>query len=160
MESVPDTESVPDPLRISAPRTAKVGYDAAVSLHHARGTRPMIRVRRRAELVLAVAVLAAAAGCSLKRMAVNSIAHSLASGGDVFTSDDDPELVRDALPFGLKTIESLLAIVPDNRKLLLAGCQGYTQYSFAFVESDAELVESTDHARATELRERALKLYL
>jgi|SRR5438093_1929108 len=120
----------------------------------------MIRVRAGAALALAVAALAATTGCSLKRMAVNSIASSLAEGGDVFSSDDDPELVRDALPFGLKTIESLLAIVPDNRKLLLAGCQGYTQYSFAFVESDAELAESADYSRASALKERALKLYL
>ena len=122
----------------------------------------MIRVRpgNLAALLLVVAAWAAGAGCSLKRMAVNSIANSLAAGGDVFTSDDDPELVRDALPFGLKTIESLLAIVPDHRGLLLAACQGYTQYAFAFVESDAALVESTDYARATVLRERALKLYL
>jgi predicted anti-sigma-YlaC factor YlaD len=93
-------------------------------------------------------------------MAVKSLGNSIAAGGDVFTSDDDPELVRDALPFGLKTLESLLAIVPDHKPLLLAACQGYTQYAFAFVQTEADLVEASDYPRAVELRERALRLYL
>lgn len=107
-----------------------------------------------------IAAAASLTGCSIKRMAVNSIANSLTAGGDVFTSDDDPELIRDALPFGLKTIESLLAIVPDHQGLLLSACQGYTQYSFAFVQTDADRLETADYEGATVLRERALKLYL
>ena len=35
------------------------------------------------------------------------------SGGGVYTSDEDPELIREALPFGLKTYESLLDVSPD-----------------------------------------------
>ena len=31
------------------------------------------------------------------------------SGGTSYATDDDPELVRDAVPFALKTMESLLA---------------------------------------------------
>jgi predicted anti-sigma-YlaC factor YlaD len=108
-------------------------------------------------LIVLVGVLP---GCSIKRMVVKNIGNSIAAGGDVFTSDDDPELVREALPFGLKTIESLLAIVPDHKPLLLAACQGYTQYAFAFLQTEADLVEATDYPRAVELRERALKLYL
>ena len=42
------------------------------------------------------------------RAAVNALADSLAGSGDVFASDDDPELVRDATPFALKTTEALL----------------------------------------------------
>jgi predicted anti-sigma-YlaC factor YlaD len=93
-------------------------------------------------------------------MAVKSVANSLTSGPDIFASDDDPELVRDALPFGLKFMESLLSMVPDHEGLLLTCCRGYTQYAFAFVQADADAVEGTDRARAAELRERALKLYL
>jgi hypothetical protein len=44
--------------------------------------------------------------CSIKRVAINKIGNALASGGTTFTSDEDPELVRDALPFSLKLIES------------------------------------------------------
>jgi tetratricopeptide (TPR) repeat protein len=101
-----------------------------------------------------------ACGCSLKRMAVNSVANSIAAGGDVYSRDDDPELIRDAVPFGLKTMESLLEVVPDNRNLLLAACQGYTQYAYAFVQLGADTIESTRYDEATRLHDRALKLFL
>jgi predicted anti-sigma-YlaC factor YlaD len=111
--------------------------------------------------VLALAALAlAASGCSIKRMAVNSVANTLAEGGDVFTRDDDPELVREALPFGLKTMEVLLEEVPRHRGLLLAACQGFTQYAYAFVQAEADRVEPLDYEEASRLRQRALRLYL
>jgi predicted anti-sigma-YlaC factor YlaD len=110
---------------------------------------------------LALLLLAGTTGaCSLRRFAANSVANTLASGPDVFSTDDDPELVRDAVPFGLKTMESLLQIVPKNRNLLLATCRGFTQYAYAFVQSDAEQAEATDHARATELQDRARRLFV
>ncbi len=123
---------------------------------------PRSRAARRAAVLclLAVALLAGVPGCSLKRFAANSVANSLANGPDVFSSDDDPELVREAVPFGLKTMESLLQIVPKNRGLLLAACRGFTQYAYAFVQTDADEIEPTDYTRATELRDRARRLFV
>lgn len=115
---------------------------------------------RRLAALATIAALALLPGCSLKRMAVKSVANSLTTGTDVFATDDDPELVRDALPFGLKTMESLLATIPDHEGLLLALCQGYTQYAFAFVQSEGDLLVNTDYARATALHERAFKLFV
>jgi predicted anti-sigma-YlaC factor YlaD len=105
-------------------------------------------------------VLLTASGCSIRRMAINRLGEALASSGDVFTSDDDPELIRDALPFALKTTEALLQQAPENTNLLLAACSGYAQYAYAFVKTDADLIEHTDYYRAVELRERALRLFL
>src|SRR5437867_2244082 len=110
--------------------------------------------------LLLSAILLVSASCSLKRMAVNSVANSLASGGDVFGRDDDPELVRDALPFGLKTMESLLETVPKHRGLLLTACQGYTQYAYGFIQLEAERIEPTNYDEAMRLQGRALKLFL
>src|SRR6185503_12506386 len=75
-------------------------------------------------------------------------------------SDEDPELVRGAVPFGLKTVEALLAESPRHEGLLLAAASGFTQYAFAFVQQDADFVEAQDLSRATALRARARKLYL
>ncbi len=111
-------------------------------------------------LVLVLALAPALTGCSIKRMAVRSVANSLTSGPDVFGTDDDPDLVRDALPFGLKTMESLLAVLPDHEGLLLTLCKGYAQYSYAFVQSEGDLLVNSDYARATALHERAYKLHL
>jgi predicted anti-sigma-YlaC factor YlaD len=101
------------------------------------------------------------AGCgAIKKSAINNVAGTLASGGDVFSRDDDPELVREALPFALKLYESLLESVPKNEDLLVATCAAFTQYSFAFVETDADVLGEAHHDESKALRDRALKLYL
>lgn len=111
-------------------------------------------------LALVVAVAVAASGCSLKRVALRSVADTLAASGDTFSSDEDPELIRDAVPFSLKTMESVLAELPTHGPLLLSACSGFTQYSYAFVQMEADLAEATDFDRAQQLRQRARKLYL
>ncbi len=126
-----------------------------------RSTPVLTRVLRPlVALVLLGALPLALASCSIKRIAVKSVANSLTSGPDVYGTDEDPELIRDALPFGLKTMESLLAVVPDHEGLLLALCRGYTTYAFAFVQSDGDLVVNSDYARAQSLHARALRLDL
>ena len=99
-------------------------------------------------------------GCSIKTMAINTLGNALAESGSSFASDDDTELVAAAVPFGLKTIESLLAQSPNHKGLLLAACSGFTQYAYAFVQDPADYVEAQDLGRATEMRTRAKKLYL
>lgn len=104
--------------------------------------------------------LALSCGCSIKKMAINKLGDALAGGGTAFASDDDPELVKAAVPFSLKLIESLLAESPRHRGLLLAACSGFTQYSFAFVNQEADEKADTDIAAADVLRARAKRLYL
>ena len=98
--------------------------------------------------------------CSVKRIAVNKLGNALASGGSTFTSDGDPELVRDALPFSLKLIESLLAESPRHQGLLFAAASGFTPYAYAFVQQRADEIEDRDLDRATAMRIRARRLYL
>jgi predicted anti-sigma-YlaC factor YlaD len=107
-----------------------------------------------------VFALALGSGCSLKRMAVNKVGDALAGGGTTFSSDDDPELVRAAVPFSLKLMESLLAESPRHEGLLFATASGFTQYAYAFVQQDADEMEDKDFAAATDLRNRARRLYL
>jgi len=107
----------------------------------------------------ALLVWLALGGCSLRRFAVNRIGDALATGGSTFESDEDPELVGDALPFGLKLTESLLAESPRHRGLLLAACRGFTLYAYAFVHQEADRVAPEDIERANELRTRARRLY-
>jgi predicted anti-sigma-YlaC factor YlaD len=108
--------------------------------------------------VLLLGVLAG--GCSIKRIAVNRIGDALASGGTTFASDEDPELVKAAVPFSLKLMESLLAESPNHPGLLFATASGFAQYAYAFVQLDADKLEETDVGAAGDLRVRARKLYL
>ena len=116
--------------------------------------------QRAAPALVAGAAALALSGCSLRTMAVNSVAGVLSESGTTFSSDNDPELVRDALPFALKLYESLLESVPDHQDLLRATCSAFTQYAYAFVENDAEMLEDEDFAAAQAMKARALALYL
>jgi predicted anti-sigma-YlaC factor YlaD len=109
---------------------------------------------------LAAALVLASTACSVRQTAVNKLGDALAETGSNFASDEDPELIGGAVPFGLKTMEGLLEEAPRHRGLLLAASSGFVQYAYAWVQMEADVVEAQDLARATELRERARKLYL
>ena len=89
-------------------------------------------------------------GCSLRSMAVNAIVPTLANP-DVYRSEEDPELVRDSLPFLRKTIESILDTSPEQEEALIFACTGFTLYGNAFLQVDADLAEWDDYGRALEL---------
>ncbi|HEU4994080.1 MAG TPA: TRAP transporter TatT component family protein [Gemmatimonadaceae bacterium] len=119
---------------------------------------------RRADARLATGVVLMTAmlcvACSPKRFAVNKLGDALANPGTTYAADDDPELIAAAAPFSLKLIESLLESSPKHEGLLLAAASGFTQYSYAFVQQQADFAEDTSLTRATALRLRARKLDL
>jgi predicted anti-sigma-YlaC factor YlaD len=121
-----------------------------MTLHHANLTRAAL---------LAVLTLGGGAGCS--SLTAKLAARALTSGGDSYATDDDPELVRDAVPFGLKTMEGVLESEPRNAKLLLALASGFVQYGYAFVAADADAADLAGRlAEAKALRTRARHLFL
>jgi predicted anti-sigma-YlaC factor YlaD len=98
-------------------------------------------------------------GC--KTMGAKIAASAFTGQGQTFASDSDPELVRDAVPFALKTMESLLETLPDDVDLLRALTANFTQYAYAFVQQDADVAEMEGRsAEARAGRERARKLFL
>jgi predicted anti-sigma-YlaC factor YlaD len=100
--------------------------------------------------------LVALSGCSIKRLAVDKVGDALSGGGAVWESDDDLELVGEALPFSLK----LVSESPRHRGLLETACKGFATYAYVYVQPDLEAAESEELARARLLRERARRLYL
>lgn len=127
----------------------------AARAHALRGS----AANRAVTALLAALLISSSSGCSVSTMAVNSLGNALAQGTATYARDDDPELVRDAIPFALKTVEALLDRSPRHRGLLLAAASGFTQYTYAFLQCEADYVEDQDLARATALRLRARKLY-
>jgi predicted anti-sigma-YlaC factor YlaD len=117
-----------------------------------------LRTKIRWLTLLGIAVIGA--GCSVKRMAVNKVGDALAGGGATYASDEDPELIKAAVPFSLKLVESLLSETPRHEGLLLTATSGFTEYAYAFVQEDADEAEDKDLAAAEEMRVRARKLYL
>lgn len=108
---------------------------------------------------LLAALLLALQGCALRQLALNRAGDALAQSGSAFASDDDPELIRAAAPFGLKLVESLLAENGGHKGLRLAASRGFTQYAYAFVQQQAEEAEASDLAASLRLAERARRLY-
>ncbi len=121
-------------------------------------------MRQRLSLIyplLSVMLIVIINGCSIRRLAVNSLADTLASEGlSVYATDDDPELIGEALPFALKTIESLLQMTPKHRGLLVTAASGFVQYAHAYVLSPANSLESIDLETARKGRARAKRLFL
>jgi len=113
---------------------------------------------RRAHLLAAVVLFALpSAGCSVM---ISKVGNVLASGSSVYSSDNDPEFVWDAVPFGLKTTEALIVHAPKNKNLLLTAASGFTEYGYGHLQQDADFMEATDLSTATTLRTRARKMYL
>jgi len=113
-------------------------------------------------LIAAPVFVVVLSSCSLNTFAVRTVAGFLAGSGQgtVFTGEDDPELVGEALPFAMKTYESLLAEDPRNAPLALATGRAFVSYAFAFVQapSDQLPLDHVEEQRA--MHQRAKKLFL
>jgi predicted anti-sigma-YlaC factor YlaD len=118
------------------------------------------RVAAASRLLLGGWLSLACAGCgSLKKAAIKKAADVLSGSGTTFSSDDDPEFVKSAIPFSLKMMESLLAETPKHRGLLLASASYFTEYGYAFIAQEADELEEKDVAAANEKRDRATKMF-
>ena len=132
-------------LQWAVPRGARMGYSE--------------RLRLGTPALLAMAVVASA-GCSLRSMAVNAIVPVLADPA-VYRSEEDPELVRQSLPFLLKTIESIVLSTPEQDEALVFACTGFTLYGSAFLQADADAAGwEGEYDREIELRDRTWKMYV
>ena len=116
--------------------------------------------------IIAIALLVGAlVSCSLNQIAVRVLADTLAGGEgegspSVFTTDNDPELVGDALPFALKLYETILQETPDHENLLFATGSGFISYANAFVATPASMLPFSEWEKQQSEQERAKKLYL
>lgn len=99
--------------------------------------------------------------CSINRFATRIVADALtgSAGGSVFTSDDDPEFIADALPFTLKVFESLLYSDPKNIDLIEATAGGFISYANVFLQAPAELLEYEKIEEKERLLIRAASMY-
>lgn len=89
-------------------------------------------------VVVALAVgLIVLSACSPSRMAADLAGRAMAGGGGVYASDDDPELVLAALPFGIKTMEGFIAASPANADLRAAAARATAAYAWLLQELEA-----------------------
>jgi predicted anti-sigma-YlaC factor YlaD len=127
-----------------------------MKLTGSKGTARHSRLRVAAAAALGLLL----SSCSVQRFAVNKAGDALSGDSSSVARDDDPEFIRAAAPFSLKLIESLLARSPRHQGMLLAAASGFTQYSYAYIQLDADQIEDRDFDRSVQLRQRAKRMYL
>jgi predicted anti-sigma-YlaC factor YlaD len=100
--------------------------------------------------------------CSIKKLAINQVANALCGDASnaVFTGDNDPELVGDALPFAIKMYESLMAANPRHQGLRLRTGSLYVMYANAFLQTPATMLPDTEYDKQEFEYKRAKNLYL
>ena len=113
-------------------------------------------------LMILAASLMLASGCSVKRLAMNRVVGMLSKGGDsrVFSGENDPELVRDAVPFTMKLYEMILERSPNRPELLMATGKLFIMYAHLFVKEDAEYLTDEMLEDKLKILSRAQHLYL
>jgi len=116
----------------------------------------------RAAVGLGVAAVLFLSSCSLEKMAMKKVAGMLSgsSSTDVFSTDNDPDFVGDALPFAIKLYETLLASIPEHAGLRLRTGSLYIMYANAFVQTPADMTPRRELETKEFLLARAKNLYL
>jgi predicted anti-sigma-YlaC factor YlaD len=121
-----------------------------------------MRMRKQFSVLIALSALLVLDFCSIKKMAMNQVANALTApgGSTVFTGDNDPELVGDALPFAIKMYESMMVSIPWHEGLKLRTGSLYIMYANAFLQSPAEMLPEVELEKQEFLLNRARNLYL
>ena len=83
-----------------------------------------------------LAILLLASGCG--GLIANKLADTLAEPGKTYARDDDPELVRAAVPFVLKTMEQSHESVPRHKTLSEALARTCTSSAVGFYGEEAD----------------------
>jgi predicted anti-sigma-YlaC factor YlaD len=112
--------------------------------------------------LLALPILFFSPACSIKKLAMNQVANALTdqTASTVFSGDNDPELVGDALPFAIKLYESLMAANPGHQGLKLKTGSLYIMYANAFLQTPALMLPESEFKTQEFNYKRAKNLYL
>ena len=107
-----------------------------------------------------LAVSALLLSCSVKKMAVNSMAKNMSGDATaVFMEDNDPELVGDAFPVILKMMDMMAATAPDNSAVKSSAGSMYVMYGSVYLQGKGAMLPYDQWEEQKELYDRAKKHY-
>ena len=112
---------------------------------------------------LVAALVFTSAGCaSFDKTVLHSVDDMLSKDGSgtVFTGDNDPQLVGDALPFAIKMYESLYVSDPTHAGMAKTLGMMYIVYAHAYVAGPAETLGDDRFTEKQAAQKRALNLFL
>jgi predicted anti-sigma-YlaC factor YlaD len=98
---------------------------------------------------------------SCQKIIVGKLSDALSQEGEgsIFTRDNDPELIRDALPLALKMYEGLLEANPEDVPLHRATASAFCAYSYAFIHFPADTITDDPDTKKV-MHKRAKKMYI
>ncbi len=107
--------------------------------------------------IFGLSVLVLAAGCLPSRQArVAAVALTAEDVAKAAAKQSDPTIVRSGTPAYLMLIDGLIEASPNDSRLLLAGCQGYSTYASLFREEADQAKAAAWYGRARAYGFRAL----
>lgn len=113
-----------------------------------------------AKVIFFILIAMCASSCSVKKMAINSIAESMSGdASDVFMGDNDPVLVGDSLPVILKMMDVMAAASPSNPNILSNAGSLFVMYANVYLQLEADMLPYEEWELQKEMYGRAKKLY-
>jgi len=107
-----------------------------------------------------VILLFLCSSCSIKKLAVNSIARNVSGDATkVFMEDNDPELVGDSFPIILKMMDMLASTAPDNSNIRSSAGSLYVMYASVYLQGKGAVLSYEMWKEQHNLYERAKKHY-
>jgi predicted anti-sigma-YlaC factor YlaD len=111
-------------------------------------------------LLTILAVIALLSSCSVKKMAVNSMAKNMSGdAAAVFMEDNDPVLVGDAFPVILKMMDMLAATAPDSSNIRSTAGSMYVMYASVWLQGKGAMLPYEEWETQKQLYDRAKKHY-
>ena len=110
-------------------------------------------------------VLSVFSSCSTRKLMVAEMTDLMEAGAAAMESDDDLDMLQQALPANIKLMEALLASDPHNERLLVLLARLYGSYTFLFLDGRIEAIPSASTGPATgtvpltTLKDRAVRYY-
>ena len=115
-------------------------------------------------MIVSVVVFWVLSGCSINNIVSNALSESLGGGGGdsahPILSDNDPELVGEALPFTLKFLDILISSNINEPPILLTTGQSYIAYANIYLQGKALTIPLSRLEERDRLITRAKNLYL
>jgi len=121
-------------------------------------------MRKKLAIIITVITLFSAVSCiSVEDIAMDSAADLLTAGTgemNIFTMDDDPQLIADALPLAMKLYEMILSSRPERADLQYATGKNFVMYANAFIQTPAGMLPDEDYRDQEKMLKRAKKMYI
>ena len=134
--------------------------DAAENIKNSEGSNCLINRKVAFCIIFSAVFLMLFMSCSVNKMTARIMTKSLEGAQTVFTSDDDPELVGDALPLVLKLYEVMLESDPENDELCSTAGESFVTYANIYIHTPAGMLDYSEWEKQAKMYERAKNMYL